>query len=137
MNSDVKMCVQCGNYVDKRSKFCADCGSSLKTHFSCKKCGEHVPRDAKFCNSCGVNVDNAPAVQPQLTNAGWRGVFYRFTWLLSLACLLFPTGGILYQYYEGKWTDDYFAIIGVSALPLVTFITARWILRGAKKKVTR
>ena len=136
MNLDMKMCIQCGHYIEKKSKFCPACGSSQKTHLSCAKCGENVPRDATFCNACG-NTMEAVQQQPQAVNAGWRGIFYRFTSLLCLACFIFPSAGALYQYYEGKWTDSHLAIIGVSALPLATFITARWILRGAKKKVVR
>ena len=138
MTSKVRMCIQCGNYVEKHAKFCPDCGSNLKTHLTCHKCGEQMPRDAKFCSTCGVDMQpiTTPKI-PEVTEAGWKGIFYRFTMLLCTACFLFPSGGALYQFYDGKWTEDYLAIIGVSALPLATFITARWILRGAKKKVVR
>ncbi|BBM82172.1 zinc ribbon domain-containing protein [Candidatus Uabimicrobium amorphum] len=140
LNSNVKMCIQCGNYVEKHAKFCPHCGSSQKTHLTCAKCGENVPRDAKFCHTCGYTmaaVEQEQEQKQQTVNAGWRGVFYRFTSLLCWSCFLFVSAGALYQYSEGKWTDSHLAIIGVSALPLMTFITARWILRGAKKKVVR
>lgn len=132
MNTDVKMCVQCGNYIDKKAKFCADCGSNLKTHLSCLKCNEKIARDAKFCNNCGENI-NVRQEEVKMKQAGWRGIFSRFTWLLCMSCFLFPTAGAVYQYSQGKWTEDHLAIIGASLLPLVTFATMKWIFQGAKK----
>lgn len=46
-----EVCPQCGNAVDKDSKFCTSCGTKLKT--VCKKCGAIIKASAKFCSACG------------------------------------------------------------------------------------
>jgi ribosomal protein L40E len=49
-------CRQCGLENPKQSKFCRECGTSLRISFQCPQCGSENPRDSIFCTECGERL---------------------------------------------------------------------------------
>jgi hypothetical protein len=49
-------CPKCGAPQATNAKFCAACGTDLKTGKHCTQCGGKLQPDAKFCNECGAAV---------------------------------------------------------------------------------
>jgi uncharacterized RDD family membrane protein YckC len=52
-------CGNCGAELTKESKFCMDCGQSVKTpgeKVICKSCKTELPGDSRFCWECGAPV---------------------------------------------------------------------------------
>lgn len=47
-------CAKCGAINDENSKFCSECGASLKK--VCRHCRNEVECDDKFCNNCGQRL---------------------------------------------------------------------------------
>ncbi len=54
------ICPKCHAYVPAVSKFCPECGTSLKPPVSatiiCPKCGYWIPSSSKFCPQCGIQL---------------------------------------------------------------------------------
>ncbi len=48
------VCPACGEQNEPGSKFCKNCGKSLKT--VCPACGEEIAPDSTFCNHCGAKL---------------------------------------------------------------------------------
>lgn len=59
--SDVK-CPKCSEPLEKKCKFCPECGGKLDVSlweekpstYKCGECGEECPINAKFCSECGL-----------------------------------------------------------------------------------
>jgi hypothetical protein len=49
-------CPECEEPLTKNSKFCPNCGHSLKAKENCASCGAKLGQDAKFCIECGEKV---------------------------------------------------------------------------------
>jgi class 3 adenylate cyclase/tetratricopeptide (TPR) repeat protein len=49
-------CPNCGFNNPDGSKFCRDCGASLKQNIACLNCGSSHPPGSKFCTDCGHNL---------------------------------------------------------------------------------
>lgn len=53
-------CPKCKALVPATSKFCPECGNSLKPPSTatmiCFKCGHLIPSSSKFCPECGVQI---------------------------------------------------------------------------------
>ena len=52
--SDKIICFYCESEIEKKSKFCSDCGKSLVPPY-CNPCKHDNPLGSKFCNKCGKN----------------------------------------------------------------------------------
>jgi RNA polymerase subunit RPABC4/transcription elongation factor Spt4 len=54
------ICPKCHAYVQATSKFCPECGTSLRPPASatliCPKCGHSIPASSKFCPECGIQL---------------------------------------------------------------------------------
>ena len=48
-------CPQCGNMVNKNSKFCTNCGTKLSV--TCPNCGSILKAGTKFCTNCGTPMN--------------------------------------------------------------------------------
>ena len=51
------ICPKCHAYVPATSKFCPECGTSLRlptpATIKCQNCGHSIPASSKFCPECG------------------------------------------------------------------------------------
>ena len=54
--SEGTVCPECGNTVQKGSKFCNFCGCKLPTALFCSNCGKQLEPNSKFCNECGTKI---------------------------------------------------------------------------------
>jgi len=54
------ICPKCRTHVPATSKFCPECGASLKppstATMKCFSCGHLIPSSSKFCPECGVQI---------------------------------------------------------------------------------
>lgn len=54
------ICPKCHAYVPATSKFCPECGTSLRppagATIICPKCGRSIPASSKFCPECGIQL---------------------------------------------------------------------------------
>jgi RNA polymerase subunit RPABC4/transcription elongation factor Spt4 len=54
------ICPKCHAYVPATSKFCPECGTSLRPPtpgtVKCPKCGHSIPASSKFCPECGAKM---------------------------------------------------------------------------------
>ena len=50
-DSNVVVCSDCGTANELGSKFCKECGKSLRK--TCPYCNAEVNNDSKYCNKCG------------------------------------------------------------------------------------
>ena len=49
------LCSACGKENPAQTKFCAECGASLRpTNSTCKTCGGSIAANSKFCPECGA-----------------------------------------------------------------------------------
>ncbi len=49
-------CPKCEKPLAKNSKFCPNCGYSLKLKNECPKCSAKIQENAKFCAECGESI---------------------------------------------------------------------------------
>lgn len=54
---DYVFCPQCGNKLERTSKFCNMCGNKLITENKCPKCGNTIKLEDKFCSNCGNKLE--------------------------------------------------------------------------------
>ena len=47
-------CINCGQKLSDRAKFCPECGHKFVT--ACPKCGSELTLGAKFCPECGEKI---------------------------------------------------------------------------------
>ncbi len=52
-NPDEVVC-SCGTVLNKKSKFCTNCGEKIAAYCSC---GEEISEGAKFCTGCGNKIE--------------------------------------------------------------------------------
>ena len=52
----LKKCSNCGNKIDKNSKFCPICGKTLMK--TCKNCQAQVDINTEYCPSCGKKMND-------------------------------------------------------------------------------
>jgi len=54
------VCPKCRAHVPATSKFCPECGTSLRPPpaaiIKCFKCGSLIPSSSKFCPECGIQM---------------------------------------------------------------------------------
>ncbi|MDO5714104.1 MAG: zinc ribbon domain-containing protein [Tissierellia bacterium] len=55
-NSGMILCKNCGETIDKNSKFCNYCGEKNTGNSTCSQCGETVKEGALFCSNCGNSL---------------------------------------------------------------------------------
>ncbi|MFC1868321.1 SPFH domain-containing protein [Thermodesulfobacteriota bacterium] len=53
-------CPDCGNAIQKESRFCPHCGHQQLVFDQCITCGKNLPPNAKFCPKCGHPADEKP-----------------------------------------------------------------------------
>ena len=60
-------CPDCGNSINKESKFCPYCGHQQLVFAQCVNCGKNLPPNARFCPKCGhpANEKPVPVFCPQ------------------------------------------------------------------------
>jgi len=46
-------CPDCGNEIDRDSRFCPKCGHQLVVLSQCHECGKNLSPNAKYCSRCG------------------------------------------------------------------------------------
>ena len=73
----MKTCENCATENNDDSKFCSNCGESLKsgdeTKRFCSTCGSEVPLGSNFCISCGAEVSTGKgAIRPDRIQAKAR-----------------------------------------------------------------
>ena len=49
-------CPKCGSTINKKSKFCPECGEKLSVKSFCPECGAEVKSTSKFCPECGQKL---------------------------------------------------------------------------------
>jgi membrane protease subunit (stomatin/prohibitin family) len=49
-------CPKCGTVNAAGAKFCSNCGAALQATVKCPKCGTESPSGTKFCPSCGTKL---------------------------------------------------------------------------------
>ena len=52
------VCVNCGAKLEGKARFCAKCGTPVKSDSIICHCGETVMRTDKFCPGCGTSVED-------------------------------------------------------------------------------
>ena len=55
VQTDKRICGQCGNEVLPNALFCSHCGSKLGK--KCKNCGHDLGADVRFCPNCGTKAE--------------------------------------------------------------------------------
>lgn len=53
-------CPDCGNAINRDSKFCPLCGHQQVVFSQCSNCGKNLPPNARFCPKCGHRADEKP-----------------------------------------------------------------------------
>jgi sec-independent protein translocase protein TatA len=49
-------CSRCGTPNAAGTKFCSECGASLRSTVDCPQCGASNAASAKFCSECGTSL---------------------------------------------------------------------------------
>lgn len=49
-------CKQCQKIIDRDSRFCKYCGTSVTDEFACEFCGEYNPKGTEYCSNCGAKL---------------------------------------------------------------------------------
>ena len=49
-------CKQCQKIIDRDSRFCKYCGTSVSEEFACEFCGEYNPKGTEYCSNCGAKL---------------------------------------------------------------------------------
>lgn len=55
-----KICISCGNFINKEAKFCEKCGASQTTTLKCNSCGKTLSKESTFCSFCGLQISAKP-----------------------------------------------------------------------------
>ena len=94
-SQDSKICIKCGNWINKEAKFCEKCGAFQEFVNKCNKCGREMSIDSNFCPSCGERM--SPGTQNYSNDEEselFFGIFFRHLAFWG-AILLILTGFIL------------------------------------------
>ena len=49
-------CPECGAPLERKSKFCPECGHQVASPGTCPECGAKVRKGNKFCGGCGASL---------------------------------------------------------------------------------